>query len=154
MYCVFGILKVKPGEPLYAQVNREKKKNRHFEGNSRVYGGYSGSPSGDPHSHWVENSNSVSVDNLSHQPAGDSWVQNENLRIEDCTDYGKAQVFVRVNTSKQVLLTVCQYLHCGYAIAITSLIELNHPLKRLFSFLLLSMFVLVRKNDVRSCKLS
>ncbi|CAG7830783.1 unnamed protein product [Allacma fusca] len=47
---------VKPGEPLYAQVNREKKKNRHFEGNSRVYGGYSGSPS---EGHWQDNSNSV-----------------------------------------------------------------------------------------------
>jgi len=77
---------VKPGEPLYAQVNREKKKNRGgFENNSRVvvggigggYGVYNSSPSGETtHSHWQENSNSVthSVDNLSQQPAGDSWV--------------------------------------------------------------------------------
>jgi hypothetical protein len=56
-------LQVKPGEPLYAQVNREKKKNRGYEGgNSRGY-----------YDHWSEN------DTLPHQQqqqpgGGDSWV--------------------------------------------------------------------------------
>jgi len=67
-------------------VNREKKKNRggYEPNNLRSAGGYAGiynnsSPSGETLTHsttWQENTNSVthSIDNLAHQPAGDSWV--------------------------------------------------------------------------------
>ncbi|CAL8134880.1 unnamed protein product [Orchesella dallaii] len=70
---------LKPGEPLYAQVNREKKKNRLYEGNHHhpgggYPGGYQSSPSGgEPH--WQEPSNSISVEHLANNaPGGDSWV--------------------------------------------------------------------------------
>lgn len=61
----------KPGEPLYAQVNREKKKNRQYEG-----GGVEGVTAGTPQyegEHWQYDERRPAAD--SRPPAGgDSWV--------------------------------------------------------------------------------
>lgn len=64
----------KPGEPLYAQVNREKKKNRQYEpgGNQAQYEGPPG-----PGDMWgyEEPSKGVVMDSHSENPTGgDSWV--------------------------------------------------------------------------------
>ena len=59
----------KPGEPLYAQVNREKKKNRQYEGGVAPGPGevwnYEEQPSGNP---VLDGSGGAPA------PGGDSWV--------------------------------------------------------------------------------
>lgn len=90
---------MKPGEPLYAQVNREKKKNRGgYEGPPPALGGVVVGPRGfyDPHQHQHQHYGSTpaelqlqqnhthqhqhgpththSQNQLPPQPGGDSWV--------------------------------------------------------------------------------
>ncbi|XP_035700859.1 catenin delta-2 isoform X2 [Folsomia candida] len=72
---------VKPGEPLYAQVNREKKKNRGmYEGNNSRGGGgglgYVGGGGGGG-GYWSEHDGPLMTTPPTHsaqQPGGDSWV--------------------------------------------------------------------------------
>lgn len=58
----------KPGEPLYAQVNREKKKNRQYEGGAAPgpgdVWGYEDQPKGV----------APTLDGSGAAPGGDSWV--------------------------------------------------------------------------------
>lgn len=62
----------KPGEPLYAQVNREKKKNRQYEGGGGSEGGAVGTPQYEGE-HWQYDERRSAQD---ARPAagGDSWV--------------------------------------------------------------------------------
>ncbi|KAL0267709.1 UNVERIFIED_CONTAM: hypothetical protein PYX00_009901 [Menopon gallinae] len=62
----------KPGEPLYAQVNREKKKNRQYEGSGGSEGGAIGTPQYEGE-HWQYDERRTAPD--ARPPAGgDSWV--------------------------------------------------------------------------------
>lgn len=68
MFWLFWFQGAKPGEPLYAQVNREKKKNRQYEGGvapgpGDVWG-YEDQPKGV----------APSLDGSGAPPGGDSWV--------------------------------------------------------------------------------
>ena len=64
----FSAQGAKPGEPLYAQVNREKKKNRQYEGGAAPgpgdVWGYEDQPKGV----------APTLDGSGPPPGGDSWV--------------------------------------------------------------------------------
>ena len=71
-----ALLQVRPGEPVYAQVNRDKKRSRGSEMGAGGAGDY-----GDHSHHWlVQDTNGAVLDGHGggggHQPpqGGDSWV--------------------------------------------------------------------------------
>ena len=73
-HCI--VLQVRPGEPVYAQVNRDKKRSRGSEMGAGGAGDY-----GDHSHHWlVQDTNGAVLDGHGggggHQPpqGGDSWV--------------------------------------------------------------------------------
>ena len=77
-YYIIVLLQVRPGEPVYAQVNRDKKRSRGSE-----MGGGGAADYGDHSQHWlVQDTNGAVLDGHGgggggqHQPpqGGDSWV--------------------------------------------------------------------------------
>lgn len=74
----------KPGEPLYAQVNREKKKNRQYEAGAQPQ--YDGQLPPGPGDMWgyEEPVKGMVMDGHRSTPAGgDSWVWNPTMHFQD-----------------------------------------------------------------------
>ncbi len=89
---LFSVFQAKPGEPVYAQVNREKKKTRQFEGGPQGYGGHAmagGHPYDGSGGHPGE---SIMMDGRvgPQEPAGDSWVWKLSKHdIDQVANWGK-----------------------------------------------------------------